>query len=377
MAVTVGQLIDRCNKTYGIEIIAGANGRKNIVEWVHIMETSNVSSFLRGQEIVFTTGLMNKGNWLLEFVMQLHKAGASALVINIGPYIPNVDKCVIDYCNRVDFPLFTLPWKTRMVDVTRDFCAVISQNINDDNYTSIAFKNLIFHKGDTPHQILAMEGAGFDMEADGYIICIGKDNEKMSDREFIVAEQCARIIEDNYCSFEYNGCIIALLYKYSKGSAENLCASIHTKFREREIGVKIGVSNQLKKLDKMCKGFEYAVAAYELAVKKKRSYMFYEDMDIYKIFIELSDKNVLKEYYKSVLGELEKYDEEHGSGYIDFLKTYIENNASPQLVSEKQFIHRNTVVNYLKKIDAITGLNMYELEDKYKCMTALAIKEYL
>lgn len=60
-----------------------------------------------------------------------------------------------------------------------------------------------------------------------------------------------------------------------------------------------------------------------------------------------------------------------------FLKSYLDNNASPQLVSEKQFIHRNTVVNYLKKIDDITGMNMFELDDKFKCMTAYAISEFL
>ena len=90
--------------------------------------------------------------------------------------------------------------------------------------------------------------------------------------------------------------------------------------------------------------------------------MFYEDMDIYKLFVEVSDKSVLKDYYNEVLGKLEEYDNEHGSNYLEFLKTYLDNNASPQLVSEKEFIHRNTVVNYLKKV---------------KCIIAFAIRDFL
>ena len=105
--------------------------------------------------------------------------------------------------------------------------------------------------------------------------------------------------------------------------------------------------------------------------------MFYEDMDIYKLFVEVSDKSVLKDYYNEVLGKLEEYDNEHGSNYLEFLKTYLDNNASPQLVSEKEFIHRNTVVNYLKKIDTITSMNLFDLGVKVKCIIAFAIRDFL
>lgn len=104
--------------------------------------------------------------------------------------------------------------------------------------------------------------------------------------------------------------------------------------------------------------------------------MFYEDMDIYKLFVEVSDKSVLKDYYNEVLSKLEEYDNEHGSNYLEFLKTYLDNNASPQLVSEKEFIHRNTVVNYLKKIDTITSMNLFDLGVKVKCIIAFAIRDF-
>ena len=69
MAVTVDQWCKKCKQSYGLKAVAGFDGFKNLVEWVHIMESSNVGAFLRGQELVFTTGVMNHtGRWLLEFV---------------------------------------------------------------------------------------------------------------------------------------------------------------------------------------------------------------------------------------------------------------------------------------------------------------------
>ena len=380
MAVTVNQLCKKCNQNYGLKAVAGFNGFNNLVEWVHIMESSNVGAFLRGQELVFTTGVMNNtGRWLLEFVKQLDKASASGLIVNIGPYIPTIDTEVIEYCNERNFPLFTLPWKTRVVDMTRDFCTIISQSINHDTDVSNAFKNLVLNIGNRENQLTSLESGGFNRSGSYYVVCIGSRNsdENLDDKVNVLSEQTAKAISDLYCSFEYNCCIIALLYKYNKLDLEAFCKDLKNLCKSKSIEISIGVSSKIDGMDKKTKGFEYAVSDYNMAVKRDFYCMFYEDMDIYKLFVEVSDKSVLKDYYNEVLGKLEEYDNEHGSNYLEFLKTYLDNNASPQLVSEKEFIHRNTVVNYLKKIDTITSMNLFDLGVKVKCIIAFAIRDFL
>lgn len=380
MAVTVNQLCKKCNQNYGLKAVAGFNGFNNLVEWVHIMESSNVGAFLRGQELVFTTGVMNNtGRWLLEFVKQLDKASASGLIVNIGPYIPTIDTEVIEYCNERNFPLFTLPWKTRVVDMTRDFCTIISQSINHDTDLSNAFKNIVLNNGNRENQLTSLESGGFNRSGSYYVVCIGSRNsdENLDDKVNVLSEQTAKAISDLYCSFEYNCCIIALLYKYNKLDLEAFCKDLKNLCKSKSIEISIGVSSKIDGMDKKTKGFEYAVSAYNMAVKRDFYCMFYEDMDIYKLFVEVSDKSVLKDYYNEVLGKLEEYDNEHGSNYLEFLKTYLDNNASPQLVSEKEFIHRNTVVNYLKKIDTITSMNLFDLGVKVKCIIAFAIRDFL
>lgn len=380
MAVTVNQLCKKCNQNYGLKAVAGFNGFNNLVEWVHIMESSNVGAFLRGQELVFTTGVMNNtGRWLLEFVKQLDKASASGLIVNIGPYIPTIDTEVIEYCNERNFPLFTLPWKTRVVDMTRDFCTIISQSINHDTDVSNAFKNLVLNIGNRENQLTSLESGGFNRSGSYYVVCIGSRNsdENLDDKVNVLSEQTAKAISDLYCSFEYNCCIIALLYKYNKLDLEAFCKDLKNLCKSKSIEISIGVSSKIDGMDKKTKGFEYAVSAYNMAVKRDFYCMFYEDMDIYKLFVEVSDKSVLKDYYNEVLGKLEEYDNEHGSNYLEFLKTYLDNNASPQLVSEKEFIHRNTVVNYLKKNDTITSMNLFDLGVKVKCIIAFAIRDFL
>ena len=85
MAVTIRRLFRNAEKNYQAKLIAGENGLNRLGEWTHIVEDAEVACFLHGQEIVFTAGLLYKGDeWLLEFTKALFDANTSAFVINCG-----------------------------------------------------------------------------------------------------------------------------------------------------------------------------------------------------------------------------------------------------------------------------------------------------
>jgi hypothetical protein len=129
MAIMVKKLYKNGTFLYHMNLVAGRNGLTKLVQWVHIIEDCDVSAFLHGKELVFTAGILNNDkNWLLNFVHKLYEAGVSAFVVNIGPYTKEIPGEVIEYCDKVNMPLFTIPWQTRMVDMTRDFCHRIMNN---------------------------------------------------------------------------------------------------------------------------------------------------------------------------------------------------------------------------------------------------------
>ena len=57
MALTLSQLCVNVEKTYQMKLVAGEDGMDNVVRWVHIIEDVEVSHFINGQELVFTTGI--------------------------------------------------------------------------------------------------------------------------------------------------------------------------------------------------------------------------------------------------------------------------------------------------------------------------------
>ena len=115
----------------------------------------------------------------------------------------------------------------------------------------------------------------------------------------------------------------------------------------------------------------------EMARKQKVFYRFYDKLDIYKVLYSVNDKSVLRGFYKDTIGKIENYDYNNQTELTQLLRTYFETNGSLQAVSEKLYIHRNTVTNQLKKIEKITGYDPLNMEDRAKLYIGFFIKDVM
>lgn len=371
---------------YKMNLVAGNGGMFNLVNWVHIIEDDDVTKFLHGNELVFTAGILNKGgDWLLNFTKRLYKAGTSAFVVNIGPHTKEIPGEVIEYCNKVNMPLFTIPWDTRMVDMTRDFCRRIMNNEQVETRITTTMKNIIFNIGDIESQVQQMERHGYMRDGSFCFISLMLDakNGQSPDTQLTrlgkMAERIAKRMQDLFIMFSYKGYLILVLVNFSDEEIKSFVAEFlantagTTNGWELHFGIssnKMGVFNQKA-------NFEKALSAMEMAKQQSRQYCYYDELGMYKILYAVNDKSVLRNYYKEIMGKLESYDVENSANLTEMLKTYLQNNSSLQIVAEKQFVHRNTVTNQLKKIEEITGYNPFELEDKIKLCMAFYIKAIL
>ncbi|MEA4816331.1 MAG: PucR family transcriptional regulator ligand-binding domain-containing protein [Lachnospiraceae bacterium] len=386
MPITVSKLYSNSRALYQMKILAGDSGLNNFVDWVHIVEDLEVSTFLHGHELIFTAGYMCKGKeWLLEFTKQLYEMKASAFIINIGPYIKSVPNEVIDFCNEVSLPLFTIPWKTRMVDMTRDFCGRIVYNQNMELTISTTIKDIIFKMGDLESQIQHMERHGFTRENYFCIVDISLDSFKgehesvSMEKLKLYVEKIARTRQNLFISFTYQSNLVVVLSEMEMDNVHKFVDELMNLVRIEKPGfnIHVGVSSIMQDFVNQDINLEKAIDANKMAKRKNVLVNYYDDLDIYKVLFAVKDKKVLNEFYQSMLGKLEQYDMENGTDLIGFLESYLENNGSPQLVAEQHFVHRNTVNNQIKKIEKITGYNLLNLDEKLKCKVCFLIKDIL
>ncbi len=358
----------------------------NLVNWVHIIEDDDVSKFLRGNELVFTAGILNKSeDWLLNFTKRLHEAGTSAFVVNIGPHTSNIPEKVIDYCNEVNMPLFTIPWETRMVDMTRDFCRRIMNNEQVETRITTTMKNIIFNIGDIESQVQQMERHGYMRDGSFCFISLMLDIKSGQSPDLTLtqlgkmAERIAKRMQDLFITFSYKGYLILVLVNFGDEEIKSFVEEFSTSAARitNEWNMHFGISSNKMGVFNQKNNFEKALSAMKMSKQQSTPYCYYDELGMYKILYAVNDKSVLRNYYKEIMGKLDAYDMENSTNLTEMLNTYLKNNSSLQIVAEKLFVHRNTVTNQLKKIEEITGYNPLELEDKIKLCMAFYIKSIL
>ena len=93
---------------YGLRLLTGTAGLTHEFTWVHLCEDIGNVSFLRGGELVITTGLSAlREHWLEDFLAALLRRRAAALILNIGKYLRESDipKELVERAAAAHFPL--------------------------------------------------------------------------------------------------------------------------------------------------------------------------------------------------------------------------------------------------------------------------------
>ena len=122
MGFTIEDMLILSKTRYKMEMIAGDNGWSNSISWVHLLEDTTIIQHFWGKELAVTTGLGFKTTGALkELLEDLIRHHAAGLIINVGKYIMEVPREIIEYCNTNDFPLMIVPWEIFLSDIIKDF----------------------------------------------------------------------------------------------------------------------------------------------------------------------------------------------------------------------------------------------------------------
>lgn len=368
-----------------MKLICGESNMDNLVNWVHMLEDPETASFLHGQELIFSTGIgHNDTGWLLDFAKGLVVNQASGLVLNIGPHIKSVPEALISYCKEVQFPLFTIPWKTRIVDVTNDFCRKIIKSEENEVTVSGAFRNAIFFPEKISEYRSVLERKEFDLDAEFCIAALSLQvpfPDKFSDFDKSVRMHLTKILykySDRFGIFRQDKYLIVVLQNFPQSVVEGAldrlneaCGCSGQAYR-----IRAGISINEPGIHSLPRNYKRAVALLPIAEKQDKARISYGNIGVYQLLVEVEDTDVLKKFYEGTLGPLEAYDEKYQTDFLETLKCYLENNASVQEVAKATFMHRNTINYKIKKIKEILGCEL-TYQDGVNLLLAFHIKEML
>ncbi|MCO7124310.1 PucR family transcriptional regulator ligand-binding domain-containing protein [Sporolactobacillus shoreicorticis] len=368
-----------------IRLVAGKEGMNRLISGVNVMESDSLFDFFKEGELLVTTGInMEKDEQrLMSMVVNVYEHKASGVVLNVGPYIPRIPEQVREFANAHQFPIFDMPWAYRVADfvkITVQFLASAEQNQTRSKH---ALNELLFH--DTPdyaHVYKELDQLGIKTDQLFSIIVCSFDPKKppSSSIGYVVETTLSRKYR-LLLSTHHDHQLIFLVVQI-RGSDLPLVSLMQTirNGYASQLGtspLSLGRGNEYT-LTKVMKSYHEALMVLRLTKRHPNLQIYeYNELGAYRIIMDVQEHRVIEDFCQKYLGALYRYDRLHETDLVHFLRVFLEEDGRTSQIARKEFIHRNTVLYKVKKIEAILGADLCHPFVKTNLQLAFMIEDMI
>ena len=368
-------------KKYQMRLEAGEKGLSRETDWVHIIESLQVAEFLRGGELVLTTGMKGEEQWLLELGKKLWEKEACGLVVNLGPYIKEVPLALLDFAEEKDFPVFVMPWEVHLVDVTRTICGLLNEYDMTEQKLTEAVENALYHSQVPEMYLPYMKRFGYLAD---YNYQIAVMDVKLASQDYSERGRILRAVR-GLCQelpvrpvlFWQEERLVLLLAEDSVPMCREIVEKAVSLGESRNYGLRAGIGPVVTTLGCLPRTYEHAMGTLELARRKQEKLLDYEELGAYKIIMDVQDRKMLNRYCNGLLGPVMEQDAKKQTDYMEMLREYIETGSSVQEMAERHFCHRNTITYKIQKIKALLNVDLDDMTRRLEILLAFQILDCL
>lgn len=193
------------------------------------------------------------------------------------------------------------------------------------------------------------------------LITVAKEYQDVGSRS-LISNQIRRNTANVYVTTLKDAvmCIFSLRFVDREGLAECVKQILH-----KDIGYTIGFSNPMRGLDQLARYYEQAQAAItygKLLNPKKHNFYFYD----YALYYMLENSDVPRLYcaMNSDIKMLDELDRTTGSGWLQLLRCFFDNECSLVNTAKAAFVHRNTLVYRLNKLSELMHYDWHNNYDR-------------
>jgi purine catabolism regulator len=377
MELTVGSLIGEL----GLALISGAESADTHVRWVHSSELPDPTPWLKGGEMLLTTGLQLEGPKVQrEYVARLAGHDIAALGFGTGFRHRKVPAALVKAAEERGFPLFEVPYELPFIAITeRAFTRLL-----DERYELLQ-RNMV---GDLLAEALSGHLYPEDLQARLRPFGIG---ERIAVLAFAVEDaSAAAAVVERLLDGERIGKLVAIRGGLvcavvdageGRGSDEldpvslaaRIRAGLVSRFGEvRAAASRPGPTHSLRM------SFHEARCALEAVRLRNGSapeVATYEDLGAFQLLLSLQDEEALSSYCRSVLGPIEQGEGDYGDELVRSLDVFIENNGHWEKAAAALYCHRHTLRYRIRRIEQLTGRSFSSARDRIEFWLALRGRE--
>jgi purine catabolism regulator len=141
--------------------------------------------------------------------------------------------------------------------------------------------------------------------------------------------------------------------------------------------LRFGVGKPYTKLKNAHNSYQEAVQALSLHAYYSKPFLFYEDLGVFQLLLNLNDEKMLQAFIRNYIGPLIEHDQTKGSDMVHTLKVYLDCDCSKQIAAQKLFIVRQSLYYRLEKITDLLGEDFLLPENRLAIQVALRAYQLL
>lgn len=363
MSKTLKYILTSLSTKYELKVINNIHANY-IIDTVRIIEHMDSVQHIKENELIITTGIMLRDeDNLLQFCKLLIKQHAHGLIINIGPYIEQIPKQVLKLCDG-KLPLITLPWEKETIDLEKSIYELLMKASESASSAAEFFED--YMKSPDKRSILLnqLEALGFSRTTKYALFMISVTEaaviteQQMSPLQIhadSIGIECISYYNNNVGVFALANCS-DMEIRLFETECKRICKrSQNTLFLT--IGPRSTTINTVSVFYQQLYSRAHIAYKYNLPITK------FTDIDLLGLLSSLSESVQLDNIYNQYYGRLKRFDETQHTNYCNVLENYFDCNFNKAELSQKLYIHRNTVHYQLNKIEEILNCDLKNPHD--------------
>lgn len=146
-----------------------------------------------------------------------------------------------------------------------------------------------------------------------------------------------------------------------------------------EITISAGIGRLAGDIPAIRESYREAKLALEVFKKAGRRdfQVSFEEIGIYRLFFQSVDNQELVSFARHLLGPLMEYDQKKAGILVSTLKSYLNSGCNLTSTAQAAFLHINTVIYRLQKIEEILGISLNDIEARLNLHMALKVLEFI
>ncbi|GCF07975.1 GAF domain-containing protein [Dictyobacter arantiisoli] len=186
-----------------------------------------------------------------------------------------------------------------------------------------------------------------------------------------------RRIQDNYSGaifYEHENlitCIIPLSKDPSGTRLKTWLKDLAQQMRnEYDVFLSIGIGNTCQYIADYRRGFAEANEALQMGQNLQDSKVndgkrppivtHFNDLGVYRYLYKIAHMDDLRDVFQDQIAHIDNYDRRKNTDLLDTLETYLECAGNLTKTSEKLFVHRNTLIQRLERLQSLCDIDLQE-----------------